>query len=173
MSDQTASDPGENAVPTPVSKLPLVIIGAVVALAVLVVVALVAFRGPVEYAPGTPEAALQSFLQAGFDNQDQSVLFAMLTPDARARCERDAETGRYSSIWDSDGLRAELETMRIDGDKAVATVGFRHGNSTDPFNDYSYSFTDTYTLLRVDGKWLIDRAGWPYQFTSCTTRNRS
>ena len=65
-----------------VSKPPL-IVGAVVGLAVLVTVALIATSGTETSELGTPEAALQDFLQAGFDG-DSDAMFGLLTAESQA-----------------------------------------------------------------------------------------
>lgn len=149
-----------------VSKLPLLIMGAVVALAVLVTVALVATSGTERYSPGTPEAALQDFLQASFD-RDTDAVRALLTDDARADCRAAFDRGHVDDPY-TDGLRAELEDMSVTGTTATATVRFRQGNSSDPFDNSSWSYEERFVLHDVDGEWRIHRAGWPWALAECT-----
>ena len=153
--------------PATVSKLPLLIIGAVVGLAVLVTVALIATSDTETYEPGTPEAALQDFLQAGFDG-DSDAMFGLLTADSRAACETTRDQERFDEGSDSDGLRAELEGMTVEGATATAEVRFEHSSGNDPFDNSSWSYNERFRLERVDGAWLIDRAGWPWPFEDCT-----
>ena len=149
------------------SKLPLLIMAAVVGLAVLVTIALVATRGPETYAPGTPEAALQDFLEAGFDG-DTAAIFELVTDESRDRCQSASDRERFDGDWYSDGMRAELEDMTVTSDVATAEVRFHEGGANDPFSNSSWSYDERFTLVRVDGAWLIDRAGWPWPFAECT-----
>ena len=150
-----------------VSKRPLQIMAAVVGLAVLVTIALVAARGPETYAPGTPEAALQGFLEAGIDG-DSAALFALVTDESRDQCQSALDEERFDEPWHNDGLRAELEDMTVTGDVATAEVRFHQRGTNDLFGSSSWTYDERFTLERVDGAWLIDRAGWPWLFTECT-----
>jgi hypothetical protein len=155
-----------------VSKLPLLIMGAVVAIAVLVTVALIVGRDTKTYSPGTPEAAVQDFIQAGFDD-DMPALMASLTTDARASCEADIERQRFDDYIYTEGLRAALEDMEIrSDDTAIAKVRFHQDNTNDLFDTSGWSHDERFTLTRIDGDWLIDNADWPYQFGECTRSNR-
>lgn len=152
-----------------VSKLPLYVMGAVVGLAILVTIALVVARGPADYEPGTPEAALQDFLDAAFD-EDGDALLALMSPEPRERCRdhfEDYGYGRYSS----DGLRLELERMDVSGDTATAQVEL-HQAADNPFDNSRWSYTESFELTRIDGEWLIEHAGWPWQAADCTWERR-
>jgi hypothetical protein len=155
-----------------VSKLPLLIMGAVLAIAVLVTVALIAGRDTKTYSPGTPEAAVQDFIQAGFDN-DKPALLASLTTDARASCEADLARQRFDDHIYTEGLRAALEDMEMtNDDTAIAEVRFHQDNTNNLFDTSGWSHDERFTLTRIDGDWLIDKADWPYQFGDCTRSNR-
>lgn len=155
--------------PTAVSKLPLLIMGVVVGLAVLVTVALVAFRGNTNFEPGTPEAALQDFLEAGFDGESD-VMIGLLTEPAQTKCRTDLERDRFDSF--SSEMRAELEDMSVTGTTASARVEFHHGGNSDPFDNSRWSFDEHFELEQVDGEWLVATAGWPWQFAECTGGRR-
>jgi hypothetical protein len=158
--------------PSSVSKLPLLIMGAVVAIAVLVTVALIMGRDTKTYSPGTPEAAVQDFIQAGFDN-DMPALLASLTTDARTSCEAEIVRQRFDDNVYSEGLRAALEDMEITSDDtAIAEVQFHQDNTNNLFDTSGWSHDERFTLTRIDGDWLIDKADWPYQFSECTRSNR-
>jgi len=150
-----------------VSKLPLQIMAAVVGLTVLVTIALIAARGPETYAPGTPEAALQEFLEAGIDG-DSAVLLELITDESRDQCQSALDREGFNSPWHNDGLRVELEDITVTGDVATAEVRFHQRGTNDPFNNSSWRYDERFTLERVDGAWLIDRAGWPWPLTECT-----
>lgn len=152
-----------------VSRLPLFIMGAVVVLAALMLIAVVAFRGPKTYDAGTPEAALQNYLVAVLDDRNEDAMYALLTPSAQSRC-RDIYDGLGLTSYYSTGYRAELDDMTLDGDgdRAEARVVFRRSSQGDPFDNSSYSSEREFSLRRLDGDWLIDRAGWPYSYEDCT-----
>jgi hypothetical protein len=152
--------------PATVSKLPLLIMAAVVGLAVLVTIALVVARGPETYAPGSPEAALQDFLEAGFDGDSVAIL-ELVTDESRDGCQSALDRERFDGSWYSDGLWAELEDMTVVGDVANAEVRFHQRGANDPFNNSRWSYDERFTIEWVDGAWLIDRAGWPWPFTEC------
>ena len=157
--------------PTRVSKLPLLIMGAVVGLAVLVTIALVSLRGPKTYDPGSPEAGLQDFLEASFDG-DTAAMADLLTDETRARCDDRLDERRFDADFYSDGLRAELDEISVEGATATATVTFRQTDSNDPFDSSSWSYSERFELIQVEGAWLVHRAGWPYELADCT-RGRS
>ncbi len=152
--------------PPTVSKLPLFIMGAVVALAALVTVGLLAVRSNETYDPGTPEAALQDFLQAAFD-EDSEAMLGLLTESTRAECDNFVDELRFDDFG-ADDLRAELEDMSVSGTSATAEVRFHQTGSNDPFNGSGWSFDERFILERVDGDWLVAKAGWPWPFAECT-----
>ena len=153
--------------PATVSKLPLLIIGAVVGLAVLVTVALLATSGTETYEPGTPEAALQDFLEAGIDG-DSDAMFSLLTAESRAACENARDRNRFDDVTYSEGLHAELKEMTVTGSTATAKVRFHQSSGNDPFDNSTWSYDEQFRLEHVDGAWLIDRGGWPWSIEDCT-----
>ena len=153
--------------PANVSKLPLLIIGAIVALVVLVTVALLSTSEPETYEPGTPEAALQEFLEAGFDG-NTDAMFNLLTTESRAACEKARDRNRFDDDAYFDGLRAELLDMTATGSTATAKVRFHESSGNDPFDNATWSYDEKFWLERVDGAWLIDRGGWPWSIEDCT-----
>ena len=78
------SAPAEAAAPAPVSRLPLVAMGALVVLAILVAIGL-GLRGNRSFPAGSPEDALQQFLEAGLDG-DEDATVALMVPEARDDC---------------------------------------------------------------------------------------
>lgn len=149
------------------SKLPLVIMGAVVAMAALLTIVLVAVRGPTTFDEGTPEATLQSFLNAALDD-DEPAMLALLTEGSRQRCEEELERWTYGRSWYNDNVRAGLDEIEIDGEAAEATVVLRRSDSNDPFDSSTWSSDESFKLERSEGDWLIARASWPHPFASCT-----
>lgn len=147
-----------------VSRLPLLIMGAVIAMIALLTVALLATRSPATYPDGSPEAALQDFVTATLDDDDVTML-ALLTDDARRSCGD--EIDRIDN-WTRDDMRAELESIDVEASTAEASVRFRRVDSGDVFGGSSWDVEATFELIRVDGVWLVDRAGWPYALQRCS-----
>ncbi len=147
------------------SKLPLLVLGAIVAVAVLVTVALLAGRSPKTYPSGSPEALVQGFIQAAFDD-DIPTLLSMLSADSRTLCEIDDD--RFDDRIYSDGLRAELKELKVTGRTAKAEVSFHRDSSDGPFGTSTWRYDKNLDLILVEGDWLIDQAEWPSQINHCT-----
>lgn len=147
--------------PPTASRLPLVAMGALVLVAVIAGIAL-AIGGPATYDAGTPEAALQDYLQASLDG-DADAIADSLGPIGAELC-RD-ELDRLSSR--SSGLRFGLDDMRVDGDRARATVSQRYGSGGDPFDGPSRANDQTFELQRSDGTWYVVVASWPWDIDRC------
>ncbi len=151
-----------------VSRLPLMIVAAVGVMAALVTLAVAAGRGPENYAEGTPEATLQQFISASFEN-DEDAMLKLLTDDARARCVEAFDDDLYERSWSTGNMRADLDDFELEGDSARATVRFVEG-SDGPFGDSSWDYERNFTLVRVGEIWRVERAGWPYPFDDCTRK---
>ncbi len=147
--------------PPAVSRLPLVAMGALVALAILVAIAL-GLRGPAEFDPGTPEATVQSYLQAVLDGDEEAVL-ALVVSDQVPECRREFE--RYGS-YPMDGVGFELESMIVTGDTARAEL-VQRSTSGGPF-DGTRRYGDNFVELRKEaGEWRVATASWPWRFDTC------
>ena len=164
-SDLLPDDPGPpSPSEPPVSRLPLLIAGVVVAMIALLTVALVATRKPASYAEGSPEEALQGFVTATLDH-DEEVMLALVTDELRARCASSIEGG---DVWrHGNEYRAELESLEVDGDTAEAVVELRE-LSRDVFGGSSWDTDIDYELERVDGAWRIAGADWPWALQRCS-----
>ena len=150
-----------------VSRLPLVIAAAVVTMVALLTVALLAARSPASYPEGSPEAVLQDFVAALID-EDESTVLALLTPESRQRCASELE---YADWRYGAGQRAELLSIEVVGDRAEATVRFRQFDDGNVFGASWWDDDAVYVLERVDGTWLVARAGWPWPLQDCTRTN--
>ena len=145
-----------------VSRLPLVAMGAVVVLAIFVAIAL-GLRGPTEFPEGTPEAAVQDYLQGVLDGDDEAVL-ATLAADRVEECRDElAQYGTYGI----DGIGFELDEIDVTGDTARAELTQRSTSSGDPFGG-TQRYGDRYVeLRRENGEWKVDGASWPWRLESC------
>ena len=162
--DPVAQVPPEGLVP--VSRLPLIAMGAIVSLAILVAIA-IGLRGAPEYPPGSPEATLQEFLQAGLDG-DEDAAVAALVDDARDECDRQIrlDTGDRTS----PGTGFELDRMTLDDATATAEVTLRHADAADPFDGTTRRADLRFELVEVDGEWRIAEADWPWWIQRCLRR---
>lgn len=145
-----------------VSRLPLVAMGALVVLAIFIAIAL-GVRGPTEFAEGTPEAAVQDYLQAVLDG-DHDAVVAVIAAEHRADCR--AELGR-SGIYGVDGVGFELDEIEVAADTARAEITQRSTNGGDPFGG-TQRYRDSYVELRLENdEWKVDGASWPWSMQNC------
>jgi hypothetical protein len=125
-------------------------IGAAVAavLALLVVVALALGNGGVRsYPPGSPETAMQGFLQDLFD-EDYAGAEQALAPEVTKRCDRGHL--RWSPVGYQDA--AEISQVDIDGTTAKMTVVLIEESG--PFAE-QYESVHFFEMQQIDGDWLI------------------
>jgi hypothetical protein len=144
----------------------LVGIAGVVGALVLVslIVTLTSSRPPELLPEGSPERAVQDFLQA-IEERDHASAWALLDPEFQAACpigefER-ALTGRTSSI------RIRLDEVRTTTTGAEVSVRVTESFSGRPMPS-EFTSTQRYSLVEVDGEWRLRAAGWPY--FDCTMR---
>lgn len=156
MSATTPSKPG-----TPI----LVGIGIFVIIALLVTLAL-AGSNVRSYAPGTPEATAQAYIQALFD-EDADVAYGYLSAGLQKECKpydldlwwvRRADSASFDEVR-VDGNHAEIELRLLSTDFDVGIF---------PFDNYDYSRETELELDRLGGEWVITDATWP--LAGCTWR---
>lgn len=126
--------------------------------AVLLVVASVATvllsrREAVDRPEGSPEAAVQAYVEAVIDH-DGTAILALMDP-ALPCTEEEVER----SWWD-EPLTVTLEDARTTGDTAVVTVAITHG-STGLLPD-QWSEEQRFDLRRIDGDWVVTGEAWPW-----------
>lgn len=126
---------------------------------VLVVVAL--SRDPVQFDPDTPEATVQTYLQA-ISDADYALALEMIDPQDVEDCTP-VDLARSSP---DEPFTAHLGESREGGaDTAVITVRIRFG--ADAPLDTPSEFTETFTLAQRDGMWLMTGEPWPYFSFGC------
>ena len=143
-------------------KLRLGVISVVLVLFAVVAGIVLAIGGPATYDAGTPEAALQDYLQAGLDG-DAEAIADSLGPIGAELCQDELDRLRSRS----SGLRFGLDDMRVDGDRAWATVSQRYGSGGDPCDGPSRANDQTFELRRRDGTWHVVDATWPWGIDRC------
>ncbi|NYE19473.1 hypothetical protein [Microbacterium immunditiarum] len=134
----------------------IALLAAGVWLIAIVLIAVFARGGPVEYADDTPEGVVQRYSQAVIDGDTRTAL-DYLVPELADDCERQ-QPG-------TDDLRVTLvetterdDTARVE--VIVATV-FESG----PFGTNEYRSEEIFDLVREGGQWYVDVAPW--QLTIC------
>ncbi len=136
------------------STNPLLGVAAAV-VAVVIVIALVAGRDRrQQFAEGSPQAVVQSYLDAVFDG-DPDLALTMLDSTTAARCKSPLRR----SIAPSE-VRAVLVSDRVDGDSATIELRLDFLDSG-PFGGDGYSTQERFFLERTDDQWQISEDPWP------------
>ena len=137
------------------SGIVLGIVGAVVVVAV--VVALVfAFQPPKQFAPGTPEAAVQGYFQAVADRSRVDAE-RFLTPDLVAHCGADPNQIRDAA----DSLRVVILDIEPDADRIAVTVEITERAASSVFLGEPNTLRETLVVEPAGDVWLIAEAPWP------------
>ncbi|MFP5311870.1 MAG: hypothetical protein ACLGH7_05615 [Actinomycetes bacterium] len=137
----------------------LLALGAGVVLLVVVALAVVFTRGdPAPLDEGSPAGVVQRYSKAVIDG-DTSTAQTYLTEGAKSRCRGtyEGEPGPARVVLISTTERTGSATVR------VSIVQSSQGG---PFGPSEYEMEDSFLLLKVNGKWMIDQA--PYRLTACT-----
>ncbi|PTT69569.1 hypothetical protein [Arthrobacter sp. HMWF013] len=138
----------------------LLIIVAAIACLVIVALAVVFTRGEPEALDGsTPAGVVQRYSTAVIDG-DTSTADSYLTDSARSMCRGFAESGPLPTriVLISATERDNTALVRV---SVVVSTG-----SGGPFGPSEYEMEDRFSLVKADGKWMVDQA--PYQLLSCS-----
>ncbi len=134
---------------------PLFVAGLTVLVLVLVAVAVIVFRPePTVFDPSTPEGVVQTYVRAVLDKDDEAAM-ALLAD------ETECEPIRFGRSGD-DSIRVTLGKVEIDGDRATVDVRITTSGGGSPFDRWEYSETDSFTLTRQGGEWLIKTLPWRF-----------
>ncbi|MDA0301722.1 MAG: hypothetical protein O2822_04275 [Chloroflexi bacterium] len=136
------------------------LVAAGIAIAVIAGILVTTFAGGErEYAPGTPERAVQDYLRAVSD-RDATAAFAFFSPELLERCEPKPRES-ISSRGDST-IRATLDRSEVRDSTAEVRVRLTESYNTDsPFGSGESTFSQIYVLTRADGEWRFSEAPWP------------
>jgi len=136
----------------------LALVGVVV---VLVVVALVVVFTRGEPAPldeASPAGVVQRYSRAVIDG-DFRTAQSYLTEGAKSRC-----TGTYAG--EPRPARVVLVSTTERTDSATVRVSIVRSSPGGPFGPSEYETEDAFSLLKVNGRWMIDQP--PYPLMACT-----
>lgn len=128
----------------------------------LVAIVVASIREPPDLPPGSPEAAVQSYLRAVTEG-DARAIRDTYTPELRDRCE--LEEARRRPPFSEDRLTFEadlLGTRQVDDETVEVRVRITEFYGEPPFGGGGYDHREVFFVERVDGAWRIADMFWPY-----------
>jgi len=131
------------------------VLGAVVAVALVVAGVLGGFGGPDEQTPGSPEATVQQYFEA---------LLAVPIGDVRATyslrlAEQCTDVRDFGFTRPS---RVVLAGSHPEGERTAVDVRITLPGDTGIFGGAETTIAETVLLVRTDTGWGIDEVPWPY-----------
>ncbi|NVM95869.1 hypothetical protein [Arthrobacter wenxiniae] len=141
---------------TAVGKPDRVLLVIVLAIALLVIVALAAVftrGGPQVLDETTPQGVVQRYSTAVIEG-DTATASTYLTPAAGSLCRSYQEPGPPPS-------RVVLISTTERSSTAVVRVSVVSSDSDGLFGPSEYETEDRFSLIKTDGKWLVDQAPYP------------
>ena len=129
-------------------------------IAVAVVVALVASGDPEPLPEGSPEAAVQTYVQA-IDDGDFRGAYRLLNAESREACEENEFRSRIRNGSDA-GMRIILDYVDVVDDNALVSVNITSFHGDPPFDFSESTQSALFDLDRVDEAWEIVHAPWPF-----------
>jgi hypothetical protein len=132
-----------------------ILLAAVAGLLLLAVLAAVlsATRERPEYAEGSPEATVQSYVVAAVAKDGEEAVRHL---DPSTRC-----TARHiEEAWVTPGARVVLRQTSVDGDRATVRLDVV-SDSGGPLSTSEWTDEQTLQLRQVDGEWVVTGTPWP------------
>lgn len=136
------------------SERVLFVVVAGIAVLVVVAGAVAALRPATEFDPGTPEAAVQGYLQAVLDG-DEEEAEGFLASGSGCDAE-DIERARTD-----ESARVVLRDSEVEDGTAQVEVEIVFSSTGDPFDTYEYSEDRAFELVDEDGEWRLTDEPWP------------
>ena len=137
------------------------ITAGVLALIIISIVVTLVAAGDAEPLPeGTPQAAVQDYLQA-IDDGDLTAAYAMLTDERQAICDA-SEYRRFTQGGRDTDMRLSLDNVDVIGTTALVAVRVTSFRGDPPFDFSENTHSDLFQLDFIDGTWRIDEAPWPF-----------
>lgn len=141
------------------------LIGAGVVLGALLVgsVVLALLSEETEFAPGTPERAVQDLLRA-VENEDVEAVHAMLSEDLLEKCELNEFANTHSYRSDRRDIRAMLRDTKVVDDITFVNVRVTRFRGSGPFDSGESSYDRRFALQKQGGEWKFTEYPWPYDY---------
>lgn len=138
----------------------LVVAALVLALVIGGSIALGSVRpGETDFPADSPEGTVQRYVRA-IEAEDAAAIRETLSPTAQQRCEL-SDIRNALRYPDDRDLRVTLRDSRITGDRAEVKVRVTESTGSGPFDSGSYDHEETFDLVRVEGRWVIEQPTWP------------
>lgn len=136
------------------NRILAIALGAIVVLAVVAAI-ISAGRPAARFEPGTPEATVQSYVEAALDGRaDEAARW--LDPAGDCGAQDLDRAGAYGMT----ATRVVLVDSTVSGETATVQVALVLG-SGGPFDSSEYREEHTYRLTRSGGTWLLTGIPWP------------
>lgn len=136
------------------NRILAIAVGAIVVLAVVAAI-ISAGRPATRFEPGTPEATVQSYVEAALDGRaDEAARW--LDPAGDCGAQDLDRAGAYGMT----ATRVVLVDSTISGETATVRVQLVLG-SGGPFDSSEYREEHSYRLTRSGGTWLLTGVPWP------------
>lgn len=159
-SSDDAGDREGEASPRPAGLSILIVAAIVIVVAVTVAAVIAATADEPKYEAGSPEAALQGYLDALIDG-DVSRAYGYLSEELRDQCSlADLRDG----AWQAEGVRVTLDSSEVGNGVAKYTVTIASSDSGLFGEDAGYE--EFFTLTNTSGTWLLTERPWPIYFCS-------
>lgn len=144
------------------------LIGGGAALGALLIasIALALTNRPADFAPGTPEAAVQALLRAAAAD-DFDAAYRLLASELRADCSQPqfaATHEGYGYRYSSPDIQARLDNARIADDAAFVAVKITEYYSGGIYGGGESSRSESYSLRRENGDWKFTTYPYPYDY---------
>ena len=134
--------------------------GALLGVLLIGSVALALLSGETEFAPGTPERAVQDLLRAAEDDDIETV-YAMLSQELRQRCElKNYAVGRVRELE----IFATLRDAKIVDGTTFVNVRITEFYGGGPFGSGESSHDQRFALRQEAGEWKFTEYPWPYAY---------
>lgn len=138
--------------------------GALLGALLITSIALALLSEETEFAPGTPERAVQDLLRAA-ENDDIEAAYARLSQELHEKCTLEGflDAGGYR-FDDGRDIRATLRESKVVDDLTLVHVRITEFYGGGPFDSGESSYNRRYTLRQENGEWKFTEYPWPYDY---------
>lgn len=142
--------------------LTILVVAAVVIVAAIAAAAIIAAAGgEPAFDPGSPDAALQHYLDAIIDG-DVVEAHGSLSEELRSQCSTaDLRNGAYQA----EGVRVILDSRTVHDDVAAFAVTISSNDGGGLFGE-GYRYEEFFTLTNTADGWVLSERPWPIFFCS-------
>lgn len=141
--------------------LSILIVAAVVVVIAIVAAAVIAATGNESPEPGSPEEALQSYLDA-LIHGDMRWAYGLLSQQIRDECSL---ADLRNDAWQAEGVRVTLDSVSVDGDVAELDVTIVGNDGGGVFGQGSHH-AERFILTNNAEGWALSERPWPIYFCS-------